>query len=358
MAAGVQIDRDFFDAIRGVAPGTPLREALENILRARSGALIVLADEEQIRDLVDGGFRMEADFDPARLYELAKMDGAIVISRDGKKICYANVQLIPDTAIPSNETGIRHRTAERVARQTGTLVIAISQRRNVVTVYQGPFKYVLQDLGVVLAKANQALQTLERYRVVLEDSLTQLGVLEFEDLVTMADAATAIQRSELLLRTVDDIEVFVKELGAEGRLVSMQLDELVRDVADEELLLVRDYHRTPEEKSPQKFCRELRNDIPDLPELTEIARRMGYGHRHSDLEVPVKPRGYRVLKKIPRLPMTVIENLIQTFSTLQGVMEASLAELDEVEGIGEVRAQAIREGLLRLREQLMLGRKR
>lgn len=166
------LDEQMLKTVWMLAPGTMLYEGLENILRARTGALIVVGDSEQVLDLVDGGFRIDSEMRPTSLYELAKMDGAIVLSTDGKRILFANAQLNPDPLIPTFETGTRHRTAERVAKQTGELVISISQRRNVITLYKGNLKYVMRDVSVILAKANQALQTLEKYKSVMEQALT------------------------------------------------------------------------------------------------------------------------------------------------------------------------------------------
>ena len=183
--------------------------------------------------IVNGGFKIDAELHPAALYELAKMDGAIVISSDAKRILLANTHLTPDPMIPSHETGTRHRTAERVARQTGSMVISISQRRNVITVYKSNWKYVLREVSVILAKANQALATLEKYKSVFQQSLTNLSALEFEDLVTLGDVATVLQRSQMVSRIANEISRYVLQLGSEGRLVHMQLEELMVDIKDE-----------------------------------------------------------------------------------------------------------------------------
>src|SRR5690554_914458 len=152
-----------YQVLKLVAPGTALREGLENVLRAKTGALIVLGETPEMLAILDGGFRMDSEFSPANLYELAKMDGAIILSRDARKILHVNTMLLPDATIPSTETGIRHRTAERVAKSTGLLTISISQRRNIITLYKGNVKYPLKDISVILSKANQALQTLDKY---------------------------------------------------------------------------------------------------------------------------------------------------------------------------------------------------
>lgn len=344
---------ELLQVLRTVAPGTPLREGLENILRARTGALIVIGDSPEVMEIAEGGFAINAEFTPANLYELAKMDGAIILSSDAKRILAANTQLVPNLSIPSNETGIRHRTAERVAKQTGALVISISQRRNVITLYKGNLKYVLRDVGVVLAKANQAIQTLEKYRSVLDRVVNELSILEFEEAVTLFDVTRCIQRVEMVLRVVREIEKYICELGVEGRLVTMQLEELVAGVEHEGLLVIRDY-AVAQDKLPSGILAMIGSwPAEDLLDLTLIARALGYPGNASVLEQSVSPRGYRILDKIPRLPLPVIENMVRQFGSLKRILEASIEELDAVEGIGEVRARSIKEGLARYREQLV-----
>jgi len=340
--------------LRAVAPGTPLREGLENILRANTGGLIVIGDGPEIAEIAEGGFVVNAEFTPANLYELAKMDGAIVLSSDAQRILLANTQLIPNLSIPSTETGIRHRTAERVARQANALVISISQRRNVVTIYKGNLKYVLRDPAVILAKANQAIQTLEKYRSVLDKIITELGILEFEDLVTLFEVARGIQRVDMVLRVVKEIERYTSELGTEGRLITMQMEELVANVEPEGLLVVQDYVVTGEDKkTPQQILAMIGSwPAEDLLDLTLIARALGYPGNSNILEQNVYPRGYRILNKIPRLPLPVIENMIKQFGALGYILKATIKELDDVEGIGEARARSVKEGLAHYREQL------
>ncbi|MGQ9557186.1 MAG: DNA integrity scanning diadenylate cyclase DisA [Desulfurispora sp.] len=339
--------------LRIVAPGTALREGLENILKAKTGALIVINDSPEVMEIAEGGFAVNAEFSPANLYELAKMDGAIILSSDARRIIAANTQLIPNLSIPSSETGIRHRTAERVAKQTDSLVISISQRRGVITVYKGSLKYVLRDIGVILAKANQAIQTLEKYRSVLDDVLKNLSVLEFEDAVTLHEVTRAIQRVEMVLRVVKEIEKYTSELGVEGRLITMQMEELVADVRETGLLIIKDYCVAGSEKTPESVMAMIGSwPAEDLLDLTLIARALGYPGNSSVLDQSVSPRGYRILDRLPRLPVPVIENLVREFGTLQHILNASISELDAVEGIGEVRARSIKEGLSKCRELL------
>ncbi|MDF2548854.1 MAG: integrity scanning protein DisA [Anaerosolibacter sp.] len=345
-------------SIKLLAPGTPLREGLENILRAKTGGLIVIGDNDEVMSLVDGGFYINIDFSTAYIYELAKMDGAIILSADAKRILYANTQLIPDPSIPSSETGIRHRTAERVARQTGQMVISISQRRNIITIYKGYSKYILQDTNKVLTKANQAIQTLEKYKKVLDQAMTNLSALEFEDLVTIYDVATVLQRTEMVMRIVTEIDKYIAELGNEGRLVSMQLEELLANVKEDGKYVIEDYRIQEDGIDYNTTTRQIRNlSSEELLDLTHIGKILGYsGGLNALLDTPVSPRGYRMLSKIPRLPMSVIQNVVIHFNDFQKILKASIEELDDVEGIGEIRARTIKEGLRRVQEQVLMDR--
>ncbi len=353
-------DDAILEALHKIAPGTIFREGLENILRAQTGGLIVVGDSEEVMNLVDGGFSINADVTPARLYELAKMDGAIILNNDVDKILFANAQLIPDYTIPSKETGTRHRAAERVAKQTNELVVAISQRRDVITLYKGNSKHMLEDIRVILSKANQAVQTLDKYRSVLDQALTNLSALEFEDLVTIADVVTVIQRTEMVLKIQREIEKYIIELGAEGRLVKMQLEELISDVEEEGVLLIRDYYQfgeDEEELTPETLLHELTDWSSDeMLSSGTISKALGLSGSVNAMDLSVSPRGYRILRKIPRLPMPVIENLINHFENLDKIINATPEELDEVDGIGEVRARSIKDGLRRLRDQVLLDR--
>ncbi|WP_125153896.1 DNA integrity scanning diadenylate cyclase DisA [Clostridium rectalis] len=347
-------DKELINILKIMAPGTSLRDGLENILRAKTGGLIVLGDNEQVINLVDGGFTINSEYSPSYVYELAKMDGAIVISSDLKRIIRANAQLMPDSSIPTFETGTRHRTADRMAKQTNIVVIAISQRRNIITIYKGNIKYVLRDSSIILGRANQALQTLEKYVVVLDRVVNNLNVLEFQDLVTLFDVMTAIQRTEMVMRIVSEIEMYICELGNEGRLISMQLNELIKSVEQDGILLIRDYCETYMDY--EEVYKQIQNmSSEELLNLDSISKNLGYAGVPL-VDTLISPRGYRMLNKIPRIPTNVIENLVKNFQELKAVMEASYEQLDKVEGIGEARAKAIKNGLRRLREQIMIDK--
>lgn len=345
-------DKELMSILKLLAPGTQLRDGLENILRAKTGGLLVLGDSEHILKIVDGGFTINSEYSPSYVYELAKMDGALILSSDLKKIVYANAQLIPDSSIPTFETGTRHRTADRVAKQTGAIVVAISQRRHIITVYKGSIKYVLRDSSIILGRANQAIQTLEKYVAVLDRVVSNLNILEFQDLVTLFDVITGIQRTEMVMRIVLEIERYICELGNEGRLISMQLNELIKSVEQDGILLIRDYcQNNIDFNEVYKQIQAMTSE--EILNLEYISKALGY------IGVPlvdtlISPRGYRMLNKIPRIPTNVIENLVKNFKELKGVMEASYEQLDKVEGIGEARARAIKNGLRRLREQIMI----
>lgn len=345
------------DLLRLVAPGTPFRAGLENVLRAKTGALLVVGYSPEVMEVVDGGFSINCDFSPNYLYELAKMDGAIILSEDLNRILYANTQLIPDSSISSSETGIRHRTAERVAKQTGKLVVSISQRRNIITLYQGTLRYALKEIGVILSKANQAIQTLEKYKSVLTQSLTNLTASEFEELVTLPEVVNVIHRTQMVLRITMEIENFITELGNEGRLINMQMEELIGNTEEEAWLLYKDYAKEDSDEKIREIISGLKHlTDEELLDMGQIVRLLGYSSAATVSEECISPRGYRVLNKISRLPNVIIYNLVERFHRLRPVMKATIGELDEVDGIGEVRARAIKEGLKRLQEQVFIDR--
>ncbi len=348
-------DKSMADILQFVAPGAPIRDGIDNVLRAKTGGLIVIGYNDRVKSVVDGGFHIDCAFSPSYLYELAKMDGAIILNSKGNKIILANAQLAPEITVPSSETGMRHRTAERVAKQTGALVIAISQRRNVITLYKENFRYALKDISVILTKANQAIQTLEKYKVVLDQSISNLSVLEFEELVTYSDLLQVLHRFEMVLRIKNELLTYLSELGTEGRLIRLQMNELLSDIEDEAVLIIRDYALERDIKPFEilfKFQEMVDTEVLDDTVLLKILGHTGYVH----LDSGICPRGYRMLNKIPRLPIVIIENLITTFETLPHIVKASVEELDDVDGIGDVRARKIKEGFKLIKEQIFAER--
>ncbi|MGI8660961.1 MAG: DNA integrity scanning diadenylate cyclase DisA [Thermoleophilaceae bacterium] len=344
-------------ALEMIAPGTAVREGVDAILQGRTGALICIGDSEDLAFLYSGGIKLDVDYTPALLFQLAKMDGAIILSSNSTKLGWANVQLMPDPTIHSLETGTRHRTAERVSKQTGALVIAISQRRSVVSLYLDGAKYILEDIPVVLAKANQALQTLDKYRSRLDQVSMRLTALEFEGGVTLHDVLTVLQRAELVTRMAVEIERFIVELGAEGRLIEMQLEETMVGVASDKSALVHDYIVDP---AGDQFTNVLdsltRLAHQDLLDFGRLAELLGYDRKLNTLDHQASPRGHRILGRIPRLPMLVVHRIVADFGGLEEILAASDGELESVEGVGDVRAKDIREGLRRLQEVNLVDR--
>jgi diadenylate cyclase len=325
------------EALASIAPGTPLRDGLERILRGRTGALIVLGQDKLVDSLCTGGFELDVPFTATGLRELAKMDGAIIVDGGVNRIVRAAVHLMPDQSIPSEETGTRHRTADRVAKQTGYPVI--------------------EDSGQILSRANQALATLERYKLRLDEVSSTLSALEIEDLVTVRDVAVVAQRLEMVTRIAREIEDYVLELGTDGRLLALQLEELITGVDTERELVIRDYVPSRRRsRDPLDLLGKLEQlSATDLVDPSAVAKVLGIG-TGEHLDGAVAPRGYRLLTKVPRLPSNVVEGLVDHFSTLQKLLSAGIDDLQAVEGVGELRARSVREGLSRLAESTILER--
>ncbi|MFT4009860.1 MAG: DNA integrity scanning diadenylate cyclase DisA [Nocardioidaceae bacterium] len=344
-------------ALSAVAPGTSLRDGLERILRGRTGALIVLGSDRTVDAMCTGGFTLDVPFTATGLRELAKMDGAIITDRDMTRILRAAVHLMPDPAIYSEETGTRHRTADRVARQTGFPVISVSQSMQIIAVYAGDTRYVIEGSAQILSRANQALATLERYKLRLDEVSSTLSALEIEDLVTARDVAVVAQRLEMVTRIAREIEDYVLELGTDGRLLALQLDELVTGVDQERELVVRDYLPSGRRaRKPEQVLESLESLSPtDLVDVAAVARALGLG-APEHLDSATSPRGYRLLAKVPRLPTTVVDRLVEHFGSLQKLLSASIDDLQAVDGVGELRARSVREGLSRLAESSILER--
>ncbi|MHA7263030.1 DNA integrity scanning diadenylate cyclase DisA [Arthrobacter sp. TMN-37] len=341
-----------------VAPGTQLRDGLERILRGRTGALIVLGFDRTVDSICSGGFDIGIDFSPTRLRELAKMDGAIVCDRDASNILRAAVQLVPDSAIPTQESGTRHRTAERVAIQTGVPVISVSQSMQIIALYVNGLRHVLEGSEPVLARANQALATLERYRARLDQVTNSLSALEIEAMVTVRDVAITLQRQEMVRRISEEISQYVLELGVDGRLLSLQVEELTTGLGPGSEMVLRDYMdpssngSTPEERVAilQGFS------STDLIDLGTIASVLGFNPSTDSLDAVVQPKGYRLLSGIKAVPPAVATRLVDHFDGLQNMMAANIDDLMAVDGIGEQRARTVREGLSRIAETSLLDR--
>ncbi len=328
-------------------------------MHGNTGALIVLGYDQVVEGICSGGFELKVPFSATRLRELAKMDGAIVLDDAAGNIVRAAAHLMPDPALPTDEAGTRHRTAERVARQTGYPVIAVSKSMRTIGLFIDGSRHVLEDSVAILSHANQALGTLERYRLRLDEASGALSALEIEDLATVRDVTAVAQRLEMVRRIAGEIEDYMVELGTGGRLLALQLDELVAGTDAERELLALDY--VPAAAAGRQHAMDasltyLRRLSPDeLLDVAAVAAALGFG-RPDALDHAVSPHGYRMLAKVPRLPRPAVERLVEHFDGLQKLLAASVEDLQQVAGISESHARSIREGLARLAESSIIER--
>jgi diadenylate cyclase len=340
-------------ALARVAPGTPIRDGIDRVVRAKAGALLVLSDDADVLSICSGGFLVDAPFSPQRLSELAKMDGAIIVSSDGGRIARANVHLVPDPTAPTSETGTRHRTAERVARSLGVAVVSASEEMGVINVYAGGAKRQLQEVGHLLERANQALQTLERYKAKLDDAIANLTAAEVEDVTTLRDVVSVVQRGEMVHRIADEIETMIIELGVDARLLRLQLDEIYGEIDDELDLVVDDY--LPAGRTKAATLAEMSalsdDDVLDLRIAAATLHRDGDS---ADLGQEVTPKGLRLLHRVNRLPADMAARVADHFGGLAKLQRATVADLMNVDGVDEATARSIRDTLTRVTESTIL----
>jgi len=365
------------DALALVAPGQPLRDGIERVLQANRGLLLVVGDGPDVLSICTGGFLLDAEFSPQRLSELAKMDGAVILSPHADRIARANVHLMPNATIPTIETGTRHRTAERVARSIDVPVVSVSAAMGLVTVYRRDTRHVLQDERRLHERVRQALQTTRRFRQRLDTTLSALSALEIADTVTVRDVVAVLQPAELLDRIADEVKVDLVELGEDGRLLRLQLEEVLDGIDPLRRIVVRDYVNTGRTPARQGHTRRDGQDghhgvsneecdraldvlaglsTDDLLDARRVSASLGLGAGPADPDAPVEPRGYRLLHRLPRFPEALVDRIVDHFAGLQRIMRTTVAELEEVEGVGEARARSVKEGLARLAEASILDR--
>jgi len=341
------------DALARVAPGTPLRDGIDRVVRSKAGALLVLSDDADVLSICSGGFLVDAPYSPQRLSELAKMDGAIILSTDGGRIARANVHLVPDPTVPTSETGTRHRTAERVARSLDVPVVSASEEMGVINVYAGGSKRQLQEVGHLLDRANQALQTLERYKVRLDDAITNLTAVEVEDVTTLRDVVAVVQRGEMVHRIAEEIETMIIELGIDARLLRLQLDELYGEIDDELDLVVADY--LPEGRTVADALDSMSKLSDDeVSNLRLTANALSPDLDSTDLSQEVVPKGMRLLHRVSRLPTSTAIDVADHFGALAKLQRATVDDLMVVDDVDEPTARAIRDTLSRVTESTIL----
>lgn len=385
------------DALALVAPGSPLRQGLDRVLQAKRGALVVVGDDPAVLAICTGGFALDAEFTPQRFSELAKMDGAIVLTRDTSRIARANVHLMPRASIPTSETGTRHRTAERIARSLDVPVVTVSEAMATITVYRGAFRHTLQQPGRLIDRATQAIAAAERFKSRFDLALALLSTLEVEDTVSVNDVVAVLQPGEMVVRFTEEIEGYLVELGEDGRLIRLQIEELGAGVEESLRLVALDYAvvsgevgpvrasgataRTPfgaarpstngdrpadGSRDEQVGALKARADSvltalhglghEELLGRTAVAATLGFDPAPGVLDVAVEARGYRLLHRLPRVSEAIIERIVERFVTLPRLMQASLADLEKVGGVGEAKARSVKDGLSRMVEASILER--
>jgi diadenylate cyclase len=365
------------DALALVAPGQPLRDGLERVLQANRGALLVAGDGHEVLSICTGGFLFDAEFSPQRLSELSKMDGAIILSTDAARIARANVHLTPNASIPTTETGTRHRTAERVARSIDVPVVSVSAAMGLVTVYRNDAKHVLQPERFLHERVSQALHTLQRFRQRFDLAVSALSAQEIADTVTLRDVVAVLQPAELLLRIGEEVQADLVELGEDGRLLRLQLEEVNEGVDPVRRLVVRDYLRaidpareamvendgasardgsTSADQVERGLAALSRLSTDEVLDIRRAAIALGISAALAEPDLPLEPRGFRLLHRLPRFPDVLVDRIVQHFSGLQRIMRASVGDLEEVGGVGEARARSVKEGLARLAEATILDR--
>ena len=338
-----------------LAPGTPLRSAIDRVQEASLGAIVVLGDPSDLSVIIRGGFKLNTPYTPQKLYELSKMDGGIILSEDIKTIYGANIQLQPNSNIKTDESGTRHQSAHRVAKQTGNLVITVSERRNKITIYKGEFRYTLHDIGDLLVKSSQAMTALEKYAVAISKNLINLTVSEFDNMVTLYDIVEIIRMYGLLFRMSDELIEYISELGAEGRLVKIQYQEIMLNQDEEFTDLIRDYKKNDEKV--EKVMENLRMlNKEELLEDENIVEILGYNLKNISLDEIINSRGYRILGTINKVTKKDIEMLVAEFTEIQAILMATAEEMTQVKGISKLKAEHINKALIRLRNRVMLDR--
>lgn len=342
------------DALSIVAPGQPLREGLDRIIKASMGALIVVGDGPDVLNICSGGFLLDAAFSPQRLSELAKTDGAIILAPDASRIARANVHLVPNPNTPTTETGTRHRTAERVARSIGIPVISVSEDMAVLTVYMHDVKHQLEPIPAILSRCNQAIQTLERYKIRLNEVVSSLSTLEVEDLVTVRDVVLLLQRTEIVVRIAEEIERYLVELGTDGRLVRLQLQELMAGVEDGRRMVLLDYFQPDASWNLEQAMATLSDlETEELLDAEAVAATLHLSGA-GDVNGSLQPRGFRMLSKVPRLDDATVGRIVDQFGAFDKILRASVEDLAAVEGVGDVRARNIKSALEQIAESSIL----
>lgn len=332
------------DILKKLSSGTGLREALDDIVDGNNGALIVISNPN-LGNVFEGGFKINAKFTSKRLVELAKMDGAIILSEDFKKILYANTLLTPSTSFSTIETGTRHQAAERAAKQIKGLVIVVSERRGQITIYYKNSRYVVQNTEELLRRATETLQILEKQRESLDELIINMNLLEINNLVSITDVCRILERISMIKKMRNIMNEYIVELGNEGIIVRMRMRELTSGIEKEENYIIQDY--LPRTNKAKNFFEIV--SFEKLLDLENMANVL-FG---KSLETEVTPKGYRILNKTS-LSTDDIERLIKNFKNLGEIFRA---EKDELKKILKGSVDKFIKEINTLREHTMIGKK-
>ncbi|MCG9127134.1 DNA integrity scanning diadenylate cyclase DisA [Candidatus Poribacteria bacterium] len=342
------LENDLHNTLKLLSPGTSLREGIDYIIQGKNGGLIVIGDTPEVLSLTEGGFRINCQYSPTRLAELAKMDGAILLSSDMKRIVRANVTLRINPSYSSNETGLRHKAAEKFSKDTGQIVLAVSRRRNTLTMYSGSHRYQFRDRTILLSGANQAFLSLSLYIKAMQSSLSSLNWAELNDSVTLDNVVTAICDCERVRRTEEELNRYKIELGTEAQSLHLVPTDLSQEI-DRGMLTIKDYYIQDIYEENEVYEKIFGFDASQLTSKSEIINALGYKNEKLTGDDIIEPRGYRMLSQIPHISMKVSEQLIQHFKTLYSIRTANIDELQSVDGLGETRATAIKDSLLQMK---------
>lgn len=331
-----------------LAPGTQLRAGLDRILHGRTGALIVLGNNQQVQQVSSGGFKIGVECTEQSLRELAKLDGAIVLSNDLSQIVAAGVHLVPGGDLPTAETGTRHRSADRTSQAAGLPVVTVSASMATISVFYEGHRHLVETVPQVISRANQTLAALARVTTRVTELLDQFTPLEIAEQVTLRDLTHVVHRLELARRLSSEMQFHIDILGVEGRMVALQHAELVANFAGIGDLLVQDYAANVDDPAEFDLTKLHNFSHDELFSGQLVAQRLGFGP-NPNLEQRVETRGIRALTTIGRLPSALVAKLISDF-TLQELFGASVGVLMEIDGIGPTRARQIRDALIRVSE--------
>jgi len=342
-----QKTRELLATLKLLSPGTHLREGIDYIIQGKTGGLIVVGDTPEILDLIEGGFRINCQYTPARLYELSKMDGAIILSEDMKRIVRANVTLRVDPSIPSRETGLRHRSADKFAKQTEHIVLAVSQSRNTLTLYLKNQHYIFRERPVLLSGANQTMLALTQYVKAMQNAVTLLNWAELSGNVALANVVTAIQLCERVRRAEQDLNLYRIELGTQAESIQ-HIPELTTEI-DSGLLITKDYYRESLRDESEAVEKIIGLDANCLANQSNISEALGYPRDIRNTFEVLEPRGYRMLSQVPRIPFNIVENIVHEFKTLNSIYTAAIGELQAIDGVGKTRASTIKDTLSQMK---------